>query len=132
MLHVMRASRPITIQLLTEFIHEHTGLVADNDAADGEEGGVVRSEWEEMGWRLWQYSEKERQKLEADNRQLAEQLNMIAEERASGQQQQHESSDVMDRLESLLNRVLDDETTPTRTETTPTLLTSQSSVSRTQ
>ena len=74
------ASRPITIQHLTEFIHEHTGLVT---AAEREEGGVVRSEWEEMGWRLWQYSEKERQKLEADNRQLAERLNKIAEQHHS-------------------------------------------------
>ena len=70
---------------MTEFIHEHTGLVTDNDGAEREEGGVVRSEWGEMGWRLWQYSEKERQKVEADNRQLAGRLNKIAEERAVSQ-----------------------------------------------
>ena len=54
----------------------------DSDTVE-DERGVVRGEWEEMGWRLWQYSEKERQKLEADNRQLAERLNKIAEERAA-------------------------------------------------
>lgn len=130
---------------MTEFIHEHTGLVADNDVAEREEGGVVRSEWEEMGWRLWQYSEKERQKLEADNRELAEKLNKIAEERAASQQVTEESGDVMDQLETLLKRVLADEsstrtektTTPTKAEglTTPTplqVVTSQSTVSRTQ
>ena len=85
---------------------------------------MVRSEWEEMGWRLWQYSEKERQKLEADNRQLAERLNKIAEERAASQLVTEESGDVMSQLETLLKRVLDDESrvTPTRAEgsTTPT------------
>ena len=82
--------------------------MADNDVAEREEGGVVRSEWEEMGWRLWQYSEKERQKVEADNRQLAERLNKIAEERAS-RLVTEESGDVMSQLETLLKRVLADE-----------------------
>ena len=117
-------SRPITIQHLIEFIHEHTGLVADNDVGKREEGGVVRSESEEMGWRLWQYSEKEEQKVEADNRQLAERLNKIAEERAVSQLVTEESGDVMSQLETLLKRVLADESrvTPARAEgsTTPT------------
>ena len=118
-------SRPITIQHLTEFIHEHTGLVTDNDVAEREEGGVVRNEWEEMGWRLWQYSEKERQKVEADNRQLAERLNKIAEERAASQLVTEESGDVMSQLETLLKRVLADKSgvTPTRADEGSTTLT---------
>ena len=99
--------------------------MTDNDVAEREEGGVVRNEWEEMGWRLWQYSEKERQKVEADNRQLAERLNKIAEERVASQLVTEESGDVMSQLETLLKRVLladESGVTPTRAEgsTTPT------------
>ena len=102
-------SRPITIEYLSEFIQQHTGLVPDSDTAE-DERGVSEGEWEEMGWRLWQYSEKERQKLEADNRQLAERLNKIAEERAAASQLVTEDGgDVMTQLETLLKNVLADE-----------------------
>ena len=110
--------------------------MTDNDVAEREEGGVVRSEWEEMGWRLWQYSEKERQKVEADNRQLAERLNKIAEERAVSQLVTEESGDVMSQLETLLKRVLADESrvTPTRAEgsTTPTRTEGSTTPTRTE
>ena len=86
--------------------------------------------WSEVSGRRWggdygsTRSEKERQKVEADNRQLAERLNKIAEERAASQLVTEESGDVMSQLETLLKRVLADESrvTPTRAEgsTTPT------------
>ena len=103
-----------------QFIKNHTSITIDKNEEEIEE-----DRWTDMGWFLWELSEKARRSLEDKNLKLAEEVNVLRQklkiiekrEEIMKREKNNPFESLMSQIEDAVSKIISTESNPVNKET---------------